>query len=72
MRIQGIGLDGLYRTSSSGWPAIARAVWADDDTLLLEYSQGPGLEDMTWQIQFEGDRMSLETSGLVIEGKIYG
>jgi len=72
MRIQGIGLDGVYRTSSSGWPAIARAVWADDDTLLLEYSRGPGLEEMTWRIQLGSDRMLLETSGLVIEGKLYG
>ena len=71
IRIQGVGLDGLYRKSSSGWPAIARAVWADDNALLLEYSRGPGLEDMTWRIQFEGDRMLLETSGLTIEGKVH-
>jgi len=70
MRIGGAGLDGVYRTSSSGWPAIAKAAWSDNQTLLVDYSRGPGLEDVTWQIQFEGDRMVLETSGIVIEGEL--
>jgi CubicO group peptidase (beta-lactamase class C family) len=70
MRVGGVGLDGVYRTSSSGWPAIAKAEWSDDNTLLLDYSRGPGLENVTWQIRFEDDRMVLETSGIVIEGEL--
>jgi CubicO group peptidase (beta-lactamase class C family) len=70
MRIGGAGLDGLYRTSSSGWPAIAKAAWSDNRTLLVDYSRGPGLENVTWQIQFEGDRILLETSGITIEGEL--
>jgi CubicO group peptidase (beta-lactamase class C family) len=70
MRIGGAGLDGLYRTSSSGWPAIAKVAWYDDHTLLVDYSRGPGLENVTWQIRFEGDLMLLETSGIVIEGEL--
>jgi CubicO group peptidase (beta-lactamase class C family) len=70
MRIGGVGLDGVYRTSSSGWPAIAKAAWSDNQTLLVDYSRGPGLENVTWQIQFEGDRMVLETSGILIEGEL--
>jgi len=68
MRVGGAGLDGLYRMSSSGWPAIAKAAWSDDHTLLFDYSRGPGLDNVTWQIRFEGDRMVLETSSIVIEG----
>jgi CubicO group peptidase (beta-lactamase class C family) len=70
MRIGCAGLDGLYRTSSSGWPAIARAAWSGNQTLLVDYSRGPGLENVTWQIRFEGDRMLLETSGIVIAGEL--
>ena len=70
MRIGGVGLDGVYRTSSSGWPAIAKAAWSDDHTLILDYSEGPGLENVTWQIRFEGDRILLETSGITIEGEL--
>jgi len=70
MRIGCAGLDGVYRTSSSGWPAIAKAAWSDNQTLLVDYSRGPGLENVTWQIRFEGDRMLLETSGIVIEGEL--
>jgi len=70
MRIQRVGLDGLYRTSSSGWPAIARGAWEDNHTLVVEYSRGPGLENITWRSQFEGDRMILETFGLTMHGKL--
>jgi CubicO group peptidase (beta-lactamase class C family) len=71
IRVGGVGLDGIYRPSRSGWPAVAKGVWVDDHMLLVDYNQGPGLEVTTLQMRFEDDRLLLEVAGQVnLEGRM--
>jgi hypothetical protein len=71
IRVGGVGLDGICRPSRSGWPAIAKGVWVDDHTLLIDYNRGPGLEVTTLRMRFEDDLMLLEVAGQVnLEGRM--
>jgi CubicO group peptidase (beta-lactamase class C family) len=76
-----IGLDGLWRLSVSGYPAVSRGYWEDDKTFILEYSdiidyrEGPGLNNYSFRLYFENNKVILEiltpapAAGLTIEGK---
>jgi CubicO group peptidase (beta-lactamase class C family) len=69
-RVGGIGLDGVYRSSQSGRPWVARGTWIDETTFQVEYDEGPGLAAYTMRMHFDGDRMLFEVPGLVsIEGE---
>jgi len=43
-RVAKVGLDHNYRNSIAGRPVIARGGWQEDETFLIEYSEGPGLK----------------------------
>jgi len=66
-----VGLDGNYRTSRGGIPWIARASWLDEQTLVAEFSEGPGLNNYVDELRFENDKVILEVVGFTrIEGKL--
>jgi CubicO group peptidase (beta-lactamase class C family) len=68
-RVGEVGLDGVYRTNRGGIPWIARASWSDTQTLAVEYSEGPGLNNYKWQIKLANDKVYFEFIGIgVIEG----
>jgi CubicO group peptidase (beta-lactamase class C family) len=62
-RVFGVGLDGNYRASRSGRASLARGGWADDQTFVIEYSEGPGLNILLFRLRFEGNRVSFEVRG---------
>jgi CubicO group peptidase (beta-lactamase class C family) len=65
-----IGLDGNYRTNRDGLPWIGRGSWVDSRTLVVEMSEGPGLNGYTGALRFEGDEVTYEAAGLVkVEGR---
>jgi hypothetical protein len=68
-RVGEVGLDGVYRTNRGGIPWIARASWSDTQTLAVEYSEGPGLNNYKWQIRFTNEKVYFDFAGIgVIEG----
>lgn len=69
-RLIGVGLDGLYRSSHSGRPILAKGGWTDAQTFVIDYNEGPGLAAFTLSLRFEGDRVLLDAPGLGrFEGK---
>ncbi len=65
-----LGLDGNYRLSNTGVPWIARGSWVDAQTLMVEMSEGPGLNNYTEEIRFEKNKVTLEITGFTqVEGK---
>jgi CubicO group peptidase (beta-lactamase class C family) len=60
-----IGLDGQYRVEPDG--RALRGYWSDPQTFVMEVFEN-GL--MTYKFHFEGDRATLETSVIKIEGKL--
>ncbi|MEX2161286.1 MAG: serine hydrolase [Anaerolineales bacterium] len=63
-RITMVGLDGLYRASLAGKPALARGGWLDERTFSIQYNEGPGLNLLTINLLFEGDQLQLEVRGI--------
>jgi CubicO group peptidase (beta-lactamase class C family) len=63
-RVIGIGLDGVYRSSHSGRPIIARGTWEDADTLVIDYNEGPGVAAYTFRLHFDGDQVLFEVPGV--------
>jgi hypothetical protein len=63
-RVIGIGLDGVYRSSHSGRPIIARGTWADAATFVIDYNEGPGLAAYTFHLHFDGDQVFFEIPGV--------
>jgi hypothetical protein len=63
-RVNGVGLDGVYRWSRIGRPVIARGHWTDDRTFVIEYEEGPGFNHYIMRMSFEDDQMTFEISGL--------
>ena len=63
-RLIGIGLDGVYRSSHSGRPIIARGAWTDEDSFVIDYNEGPGMASYTLELQFNGDEVIFEVPGL--------
>lgn len=63
-RVVGVGLDGVYRSSHSGRPIIARGHWSDAQTFVIDYNEGPGFAAYTFRLQFEGDKLVFEVPGL--------
>jgi hypothetical protein len=68
-RISGIGLDGRYRPSRAGRPVLARGEWADADTFVVAYSEGPGLNNYRMILTFEDRGLMLDFEGLKLEGR---
>ena len=62
-RVVGVGLDGVYRSSHAGRPIIARGSWADAQTFVIDYNEGPGLATYTFRLHFDGDKMIFEGPG---------
>lgn len=62
-RVDLVGLDGLYRDSLSGRIVKARGDWADEQTFVIEYNEGPGLDLLTLKLHFEGNQVQLEFAG---------
>lgn len=71
MKIEGrdviwpIGLDGKYRVEPDG--LALRGYWSDPQTFVMEIFE-IGLR--TYELHFENDRMTLETSVMKIEGQV--
>jgi len=63
-RVSLVGLDGLYRASLSGKPVLARGEWVDDQTFVVEYNEGPGLNLLFFRMHFEGGQLQLEITGV--------
>lgn len=63
-RVIGVGLDGVYRPRHAGRPIIARGVWADAQTFVIDYNEGPGLATYTLRLHFDGDEVIFEAAGL--------
>ena len=63
-RIVGVGLDGVYRPSYGGRPAVARGSWSDETTFKVDYDEGPGLATLTLRMRFDDDRVLFEVVGL--------
>ena len=55
-----VGLDGLWRPSINGNPAVSRGYWEDDKTFILEYNEGPGLKNYSLKLYFENNKVILE------------
>lgn len=69
VRVTRVGLDGVYRYSRTGKPVIARGRWLDEQTFVVEYSEGPGLTPFTLNLRFNGNRVVFEIVGSAsIEG----
>jgi len=70
-----VGLDGLWRSSISGYPVLMRANWEDPDTLIIEYNGGPDLDYSKLRFSFENNIVKVEVlipvtyEGLTVEGK---
>ncbi|MCL5428609.1 MAG: beta-lactamase family protein [Chloroflexi bacterium] len=62
-RLDMAGLDGLYRDSVNGRIVKARAEWVDEQTFIIEYNEGPGLDLMFLWMRFEEDQVRLEIAG---------
>jgi len=70
-RVVGVGLDGVYRSSYGGRPAVARGSWVDASTFVVDYNEGPGLATYTLRMHFDGNRMLFEVLGLgSVEGTL--
>jgi hypothetical protein len=75
-RTTSVGLDGLWRPSLSGYPAVSRGFWEDDQAFILEYDEGPGLKLYRLQIDFENNKVFIKVvipasaAGLTIEGNV--
>ena len=67
-RISILGLDEIYRLSSAGRPAATRGRWSAG-TFTIEYNEGPGLNDLTFHLRFQGEEIEVEIADL---GKITG
>ena len=64
-RVDMVGLDGLYRDSVRGRIVKARGEWVDDQTFVIEYNEGPGLDLFMLQMHFEDKGVQLEFAGQV-------
>jgi len=71
-----IGLDGLWKSSVSGKAAVSRGYWKDEKNFIWEYSEGPGLNNYSFKLYFENNKVSFEVlepasaEGLTIEGSL--
>jgi CubicO group peptidase (beta-lactamase class C family) len=71
-----VGLDGLWKPSVSGRPAVSRGYWKDENNFIFEYSEGPGLNNYSFKLYFENNKVNLEVltpksvAGLAIEGNL--
>jgi CubicO group peptidase (beta-lactamase class C family) len=68
-RVIGVGLDGLYRTSTVGRPILARGGWQEDGTFSIDYNEGPGLAVYTMRFRFVEDRLYFEMDHPALDGK---
>ncbi len=63
-RVIGVGMDGVYRSSHSGRPIIARGTWSDEQTFNIDYNEGPGIASYVFHLHFEADTLILDIPGL--------
>ncbi len=64
-----VGLDGVYRMSSSGQPAAAKGSWSSHNIFTLDYNEGPGLNYLQIEFIFEDDVVRFNVQGF---GEIIG
>ncbi len=69
-RLAMVGLDGLYRDSVQGRIVKARGEWVDEQTFVIEYNEGPGLDLMLLRMRFESNQVKLEIAGESWVGKM--
>jgi CubicO group peptidase (beta-lactamase class C family) len=67
-RLGVIGLDGVYRMSSSGQPAAAKGFWSGN-VFTLDYYEGPGLNYLPIKFIFEDDTVRFNIQGF---GEVVG
>jgi CubicO group peptidase (beta-lactamase class C family) len=71
-----IGLDGLWRSSISGYPVLMRGNWEDNNTFIIEYNGGPDLDYSKLKFNFENNKVNVEVlvpvvyEGLTVEGEV--
>jgi CubicO group peptidase (beta-lactamase class C family) len=63
-RVMVVGLDNVYRTSRVGRPILTRGAWTDAQIFVIETNEGPGFATYSFNLHFEGDRLTLEIPGL--------
>ncbi|MHB1347340.1 MAG: serine hydrolase domain-containing protein [Candidatus Humimicrobiaceae bacterium] len=74
--IAGIGLDGLWRSSISGYPVVMRGNWENDNTFIVEYNGGPDLDYSKLKFNFINNKVKVEVlipvtyNGFAVEGEI--
>jgi CubicO group peptidase (beta-lactamase class C family) len=66
-RVTAVGLDGVYRSSRVGRPIIARGVWENEQTFVIDYDEGPGISYYTFRLYFDGDKVIFTAPGWSIE-----
>jgi len=73
-RILSIGLDGIWKPSVNGISAVSQGYWEDENNFIWEYSEGPGLNNYKFKLNFKDNKVILEVllpatiAGLTIEG----
>ncbi|HEX2403131.1 MAG TPA: hypothetical protein VHM29_00400, partial [Acidimicrobiia bacterium] len=68
VRVDRIGLDGLFRPSVEGRPIIARGMWEGLQTFVIEMDEGPGLHRYTHQLEFVDQHVTVESVGTTFTG----
>ena len=63
-RLNGVGLDGVYRSSHAGRPIVARGRWTDARTFVIDYNEGPGFVAYSFRLSFDGNMVTFEIPGL--------
>ncbi|MGE5249168.1 MAG: serine hydrolase [Bacteroidota bacterium] len=64
-RVSRVGLDGLFRPSQAGRPAVARGEWWSGDRFGVEYYEGPGITFLKLVLEFRGDgTLVMDISGI--------
>ena len=63
-RLIRVGLDGVYRITEGRKLAMARGEWIDDETFMIDYAEGLGLDAYTLKMHFNGDRVLIEVNDL--------
>ena len=71
-----IGLDGLWRSSISGYPVLMRGSWENENTFVIEYNGGPDLDYLKLKFNFENKIIKAEVlapaayEGITMDGEI--
>jgi CubicO group peptidase (beta-lactamase class C family) len=69
VRVDTIGLDGLFRPSREGRPILARGSWLDERTFVVRCDEGPGLRTYDLVLRFQEHEVTVEVLGERLVGR---